>query len=412
MPNCWPGRLSSTDAGHASRCARRGDPGRTSVRHQIARGRRENRTGLRRDRRRARLRPTVRRVRGPWPRWPPLNPTGLASRVSVLPGMVPGMINDLESIDWASMGHAYGPADDVPQWLHDMALPDAEPREQAFSSFYGAAHHQGDVYPCTVASLPFLFAMADSPSTPDRASVVALIVSIGREAVDHEGFGGVWIGPDGQESTAYQDAAALIRGRGEAFVGCARDADARVRGAAIAGLGLFLDDAERAVGVLRGGSAPMMRLQRPAQLSARTAAGPKRFEPAERAMRTRREVVADAYDDIVESYPTQVAARSARRTAQLPLLSRRHGHRTRRRRHRLRLDRGRPGGAGRRGRRSGRGPALRSGVEDRRRALPPGRSGSVGSVSTGVSSHVPPVRSCRAAGRRSRSHRRRRAGAE
>ncbi|MFC9825486.1 HEAT repeat domain-containing protein [Streptomyces erythrochromogenes] len=162
------------------------------------------------------------------------------------------MINDLESIDWASMGHAYGPADDVPQWLHDMALPDAEPREQAFSSFYGAAHHQGDVYPCTVASLPFLFAMADSPSTPDRASVVALIVSIGREAVDREGFGGVWIGPDGQESTAYQDAAALIRGRGESFVGYARDAEARVRRAAIAGLGLFLDDAERAVGVLRG----------------------------------------------------------------------------------------------------------------------------------------------------------------
>ncbi|MFJ1569718.1 hypothetical protein ACIOG8_36830 [Streptomyces erythrochromogenes] len=161
------------------------------------------------------------------------------------------MINDLESIDWASMGHAYGPADDVPQWLHDMALPDAEVRERAFSNFHGAAHHQGDVYPCTVASLPFLFTMADSLSTPDRASVVALIVSIGREAVDRDGLGSVWIGPDGQESTAYQDAAALIRGRGEAFVGYARDVDARVRGASIAGLGLFLDDAEQAVGVLR-----------------------------------------------------------------------------------------------------------------------------------------------------------------
>ncbi|WP_405419223.1 hypothetical protein [Streptomyces erythrochromogenes] len=161
------------------------------------------------------------------------------------------MINDLESIAWASLGHAYGPAGDVPQWLRDMASSDDEIREKAFSSFYGAAHHQGDVYPCTVASLPFLFGMADSSSTPDRASVVALIVSIGREAVDRDEAGGVWIGIDGEETTAYQDAAALIRGRGEVFVGYACDPDARVRSAAIAGLGLFLDDAERAVGVLR-----------------------------------------------------------------------------------------------------------------------------------------------------------------
>ncbi|MFF3083832.1 HEAT repeat domain-containing protein [Streptomyces nojiriensis] len=161
------------------------------------------------------------------------------------------MIYDLESIDWASLGHAYGPASDVPQWLRDMASSCDEVREKAFRSFYGAAHHQGDVYPCTVASLPFLFDMADSPSTPDRASVVSLIVSIGREAVDRDEVGGVWIGIDGEESTAYQDAAALIRGRGEVFVGYACDPDARVRSAAIAGLGLFLDDAERAVGVLR-----------------------------------------------------------------------------------------------------------------------------------------------------------------
>ncbi|MGV9456606.1 HEAT repeat domain-containing protein [Streptomyces sp. NPDC003635] len=161
------------------------------------------------------------------------------------------MINNLESIDWASMGHAYGPAGDVPQWLRDMASPDAEVREQAFSSFYSAAHHQGDVYPCTVASLPFLFAMADTPSTPNRASVVALIVNIGREAVNRDEPGAVWIGPDGEESTAYQDAAAFIRRRGEAFIGYARNADSQVRRAAIAGLGLFLDDAERAAGALR-----------------------------------------------------------------------------------------------------------------------------------------------------------------
>ncbi|MFG2487574.1 HEAT repeat domain-containing protein [Streptomyces virginiae] len=161
------------------------------------------------------------------------------------------MINDLENVDWASMRHAYGAADDVPQWLRDMASPDPGLRDKAFSSFYSAAHHQGDVYPCTMASLPFLFALAGDPATPDRASVVALMVSIGREAVEREDPGSIRFGPDGEESTACEDTAALMRGRGEAFVEYACDADSRVRGAAIAGLGLFLDDAERAVAVLR-----------------------------------------------------------------------------------------------------------------------------------------------------------------
>ncbi|MFB7244343.1 HEAT repeat domain-containing protein [Streptomyces populi] len=161
------------------------------------------------------------------------------------------MIDDLESIDWASMGHAYGPAGEVPQWLRDMTSPDPELRDQAFSSFYSAAHHQGDVYPCTMASLPFLFAMADDPATPDRASVVALMTSIGREAVEREDPGSTRFGPDGQESTACEDTAALMRERGEAFIGYASDADPGVRRAAIKGLGLFLDDAERAVAALR-----------------------------------------------------------------------------------------------------------------------------------------------------------------
>jgi len=149
--------------------------------------------------------------------------------MSVLPGIVPLMIDDLESIDWASMGHAYGPAGEVPQWLRDMTSPDPELRDQAFSSFYSAAHHQGDVYPCTMASLPFLFAMADDPATPDRASVVALMTSIGREAVEREDPGSTRFGPDGQESTACEDTAALMRERGEAFIGYASDADPGVR---------------------------------------------------------------------------------------------------------------------------------------------------------------------------------------
>lgn len=164
-------------------------------------------------------------------------------------GIVPPMINDLDRIDWSSMSHAYGPATDVPVWLRAMASPDPEARKQALSNLYGAAHHQGDVYPCTAASLPFLFAMADNPTAADRAPIVELLLSIGREAVDRGE--GVCIAPDGTESTAAADSVTLIRERADAFISYATDPDPRVRRAAIAGVGLFLDDADKAMAILR-----------------------------------------------------------------------------------------------------------------------------------------------------------------
>ncbi|MFD3335961.1 HEAT repeat domain-containing protein [Streptomyces sp. NPDC058700] len=161
------------------------------------------------------------------------------------------MINDLDRTDWASLGHAYGAADDVPGWLRGMVSPDPDVREEAFGNFYGAALHQGSVYSSTVASLPFLFAMADDPATPDRGGVVALLLSIGREAVDAEEIYAVICGEDGEESTIYPDTARLMREHADAFVVYAGDPDPRVRRASIEGLGLFLDDAERAVALLR-----------------------------------------------------------------------------------------------------------------------------------------------------------------
>ncbi len=169
--------------------------------------------------------------------------------MSVPCGIVPHMINDLQSIDWSSMNHAYGPAGDVPLWLRAMTSPDAEAREKAFDDFYGAAHHQGDVYPCTTASLPFLFEMADDPTAPDRASIVELLVSIGREALDRSD--GIYFAPDGTGSTAGADSAAFMREHGDAFIAYASDPDLRVRRAGIQGLGLFLDDAGKAVGILQ-----------------------------------------------------------------------------------------------------------------------------------------------------------------
>ncbi|MFE7587789.1 HEAT repeat domain-containing protein [Kitasatospora sp. NPDC057512] len=160
------------------------------------------------------------------------------------------MTNNLDSVDWSSMGHAYGPADEVPLWLEQMASPDPDVRERAFSRFYSSAHHQGDVYSCTAASLPFLFALADDPQVPDRAAVIRLVLSIGSAALDRDPDG-VYYSPSGHASTPHADVVPRMRERIEDFVRHAADPDRQVRQAAVPALGLFLDDAERAFALLR-----------------------------------------------------------------------------------------------------------------------------------------------------------------
>ncbi|MFM9632838.1 HEAT repeat domain-containing protein [Streptomyces galilaeus] len=160
------------------------------------------------------------------------------------------MFDGLHDIDWASMEHAYGSAEEVPALLWALRSPDTEERHTALDRFYGAVHHQGSVYPSTAASLPFLFELAADDATPERTAVVALLVSIGRESLD------LGFQDDGTEIEYYPpmgcaQAIAFLRERGAQFAELAFDPDPGVRLAALPGLGLFLDDADRAAAVLR-----------------------------------------------------------------------------------------------------------------------------------------------------------------
>ncbi|MFE2151435.1 HEAT repeat domain-containing protein [Streptomyces lavendulae] len=156
----------------------------------------------------------------------------------------------LDRVDWPSMGHAYGSAEEVPLWLEQMASPDTDVRTSAFSRFYGAAHHQGDVYACTAASLPFLLALANDPQAPDRGAVLRLLLSIGSAAMERDPDGVYW-SPSGDASTPYADVVPQMRERVGDFVRHAADPDPQVRQAALPALGLFLDDADQAFALLR-----------------------------------------------------------------------------------------------------------------------------------------------------------------
>lgn len=157
------------------------------------------------------------------------------------------MLRGLHEVDWASMHHAYGSAEEVPALLEALRSPNAEVRGQALSDFYNKVHHQGDVYRSTTASLPFLLELAGDPATPDRHEIVALLVSIGEVAVERCDIDYV--------DADFVGAAVFLRAHAEAFVDLAGDAACRVRQAAIPGLGLLLANANRALDLLQERSA-------------------------------------------------------------------------------------------------------------------------------------------------------------
>ncbi|MFC6019723.1 hypothetical protein ACFP2T_26390 [Plantactinospora solaniradicis] len=94
------------------------------------------------------------------------------------------MFAGLDEIDWASMNHAYGPAVEVPELLRGLVSDDPAVRETALDGMDGAVHHQGDVYECTLACVPYLFEAATRPGGPDRGPIVKLLASIGCAEVD------------------------------------------------------------------------------------------------------------------------------------------------------------------------------------------------------------------------------------
>ncbi|MFE8961589.1 HEAT repeat domain-containing protein [Streptomyces iakyrus] len=147
------------------------------------------------------------------------------------------MFRGIDEVDWASLRHAYGSAEDVPGLLRGLASADPAERQTALDGMYGAVHHRGEVYDSTLACVPILLALAVRPEVRDRAGVVELLVSIGDE--------------DGARGDLAARARAVLRARAGAFVRLAGDADAGVRGAVPGALVRFLDPPARVLALVR-----------------------------------------------------------------------------------------------------------------------------------------------------------------
>ncbi|OQD55206.1 hypothetical protein BM536_017285 [Streptomyces phaeoluteigriseus] len=75
----------------------------------------------------------------------------------------PGVVELLENTDWASLAHAYGPAEDTP--AHLVHLLDEDPRRQAeaLGMLDMSVLHQGSLYSATPAAMLFIAAVLPHP---------------------------------------------------------------------------------------------------------------------------------------------------------------------------------------------------------------------------------------------------------
>ncbi|MFD8231441.1 HEAT repeat domain-containing protein [Streptomyces sp. NPDC059696] len=147
------------------------------------------------------------------------------------------MFRGIDEVDWASLRHAQGSAEDVPGLLRNLASADPAERQTALDGMYGAVHHPGDVYDSTLACVPFLLALAGDEGVRDRAEVVELLVGIGDTAGARGGLG-----------AAVRDA---LCARADVFVRLVGDPDAAVRRAAPGALVRYVDRPARVLALLR-----------------------------------------------------------------------------------------------------------------------------------------------------------------
>ncbi|MEV0408863.1 hypothetical protein [Actinoallomurus sp. NPDC050550] len=84
---------------------------------------------------------------------------------------------ELSSVDWSALTHAYGGADDVPDLVRALYTEDEEQIEEALYELYGNVHHQGTVFPATVEAVPFL-AHAALHAVLKRDELLMLLVTM------------------------------------------------------------------------------------------------------------------------------------------------------------------------------------------------------------------------------------------
>lgn len=145
-----------------------------------------------------------------------------------------------QPIDWSTLVHAYGPAEDTPGLIERLRDDDWE---EAATELFGSILHQGGVYPATIAALPLLVHVALSPDAPGRVGSLRLLRAYTEAVATGAGRDSTHL-PAGTDLELFdQRARSAARDAVRALVPILDDPDARIREAAY-GCVVHVDDRE------------------------------------------------------------------------------------------------------------------------------------------------------------------------
>lgn len=163
------------------------------------------------------------------------------------------LLSGLESVPWAALHHAYGPATDVPDLLRGICDPDAARRRAVWSELFGNLWHQGTIYEATPHAVPFLIELAGASELPEREWVLFYLAALATGQsywACHKALAD-WLKDDpkieielaAQLGWVKETREAVCRGY-DVYVGCLGDKDSMVRAGAAHLLGILDGDVD------------------------------------------------------------------------------------------------------------------------------------------------------------------------
>ena len=183
------------------------------------------------------------------------------------------MLENLDSIAWSQLTHAYGAATDVPAQIRNLASANEGERGNALWELYDAIFHEGTRYPATPYAVPFLYELVTAPETPDRHEIVYLLVSLALgceesylpDGLDVANFRGALKESDSQMAPTDQaecdrygvgprvdlDCYDSVQNGVPVLIKLLTDDDARLRRAAIYALAWFPENARQSLPAIR-----------------------------------------------------------------------------------------------------------------------------------------------------------------
>jgi hypothetical protein len=122
------------------------------------------------------------------------------------------VLQGLDAVEWESLSHAFGPADDVPDLLRKLISADADERWEAYDELTNSVWHQGTVYSVSPHVVPFLITMLRSSQTPDKRlpAILLALLADGRSGLAVHAMGDspvaqrvrAWLAEEGRDLEA------------------------------------------------------------------------------------------------------------------------------------------------------------------------------------------------------------------